>query len=226
MHTALDGHRVAVTSETLNLSRPATSTVTAVVENSRQEFTAGTRAFGDSYAALSRVSLDEEYSFQQGRLRVGVGFGLTGAVCVAVWGKDRSSIVTHLYGDATAEDAVALFDRFIVGETTIGQPTLVPRDPATTPFIDAPTVAKELPDLGLLLIARLTPMQARSLPTWAGTPVRGGELFVGDVGTPRMRFVLVHRNAVTTVMPRHSLLSDLDRILSDLGALDISWLSQ
>ena len=122
----------------------------------------------------------------------------------------------------TAADAIALFDRFILWETASGEATLIPKDPAGTPFIDAPVIYKEVPDLGLLIVAPLTREKARALPRWSGTPVDGGELFAADLMTSRMRFVLVSENAVTTIMPKHSVF-DETRSLAEINALGVAW---
>jgi hypothetical protein len=138
--------------------------------------------------------------------------------------QERSSLTANLYGNASAGDAIALFDQFVLSETESGEAILMPKDVHETAFEDAPMVAKEVPDLGLFNISKLTPAKARGLPKWSGTQVRGGELFVEDTDSPRMRFVLVNGSSVTTIMPKLPLARD-SQAVSELAELQVGWAS-
>lgn len=174
-------------------------------------------------AATLNLSFSEQYAFQRGSLRLAPGVDWTGQpMCMAAWQGKRLSVMTHIYGTSAPAAIIDLFSDFSLGEVADGEVTLIPEDGTETRFEDLPVIAKEVPDLGLLVINALTPQSARLLPSWGGTAVRGGELFVADTGEPRMRFVLVNQSSVTTIMPRHALLGR-PRFVEELAELDVSW---
>ncbi len=225
-HTTLDGGRASITSTDLDLSRDATSSAVFVLNsarNQRSEVTVGTIDFGRQYVLRPGVPLTDAYALQGGTLRVGVGDGVVNGVCAVLWEGQKWSATTHLYGGATARDAIDLFSRFSLSETSdslivspIDQRAAVAEAPAR--------LLKEVPGLGLVEVNKLTPAQMRLLPSWKGAAVRGGELFVEDEGLPSFSFVLAGQNAVTVIMPRHDDYNrDQDAFIASLSDLTVMW---
>lgn len=206
-HLALDGRHATVASETADLAGAASSVGIFRVDGKRQEFTAGTRELIDALTGIHGVPVVEEFSFQGGTLVLHRGASLAGPVCVTTWLADGAAVMTAFYNEVSTAQAVAQLNRFQFGvDATTRAATVTPRNPAATPIEDAAVIAKDVSNLGLLVIAPLTRAQARALPRWRGTRVRGGELFVDAPGAREMHFILANDSSVTTVMPKHSLL--------------------
>lgn len=127
-HTALDGSRVNIRSRGLDLSKPASSiAVAALPKFGRKDIKTGGRPFGAWLAKVFRVTLNEEYAYQSGTLRVGESYLPAGRILFAVWEGVSSSVATELYNDASASDAVALFENFALSESPSGDAIVTPR---------------------------------------------------------------------------------------------------
>lgn len=228
VHHALDGSEIVLSGSDFDYSGPVTGVVVALVgrRGEQQEFTVGRRELGATVAELQEVHLDEEYSYSGGRLRIGlrriVEPGVDTVLHLAVWEGTASSIFTHVYGSrAGASDLLALFDLFAITERDT-YTTFLPREPASTPFeAEGPTLAKQLPGIGLAVVQKLTPKVAQRVPRWLGTPVAGGELFTERRDGRLIQFVLVGDTALTTLLPAKD--ADLDPLVRQLRDFAVSW---
>jgi hypothetical protein len=174
-------------------------------------------------AALHEVPRVEEFAYVGGQLSLYRGESRAGRVCVIVWEGSASSAITAVYGDVSSNAALDLLSRFDLQDHRRARiATVTPRDRSASPLEDAPVLAKEVPDLGLIVVAPLTKKQARALPRWKGTSVRGGELFQDALGTPRMHFLIANQTSVATIMPKHSLLKG-DTVPPALEEIEIAW---
>ncbi len=189
---SLDGSVVSVKSDR-SLDGTYTSVGVAELKNlgiKYQELTAGPRDLGETMAMDPHIALgmrlDEEYSFQGGRLRIGAGTQPVGSdgdeyweqgpdgigrptpIRFGVWEGDAYSVHTQRYG-GEANHLIAVFHEFEISETAEGV-SCKPKDYPATTFIDGPRVLKDIPELGLLSIAQLTSTTAKRLPRHRGTP--------------------------------------------------------
>lgn len=202
IHRALDDRRFRLAGA-LNLDQPFTSVVEVVIGGRVHELTAGPAGLGDDVAAASGVTrLDEELSYQGGRLRLGRARHYDGVtrlvedVLCVVWQGARYCLVTHLYG-GTAADALALLRTMRIVEHEDG----VALTPSGGSFAGPATVIKQVPRLGLLELSPLTARHTRTLPSWQGVATRAGELFRDTLGDGSPYFVLAGRDTWATVLP-------------------------
>lgn len=227
-HTALDGSIVEI-SGPVDLSQPATSIAVANIQGVFQEFTSGRTGLGDRIAAeLDIAEFDESYVYQDGTLRLGSVLQTDpssmaqATVRLGVWQGKLFEVFTVSYGGASS-DLVAIFGYFTISEQEYGV-VLTPSDAAATPFETAakmaPNLVKHVPDLGLLDVKQLTPESSSELPTWAGTSVAGGELFVeNDDDAPFL--VLVGDTSITVALP--DLLENLDLTTKSMATITAAW---
>lgn len=226
-HRVLDRSTVTLDLPGLDTSQPASSAVRAVFPRGRrQEFTAGSLELGLQMATLLGLELREEYALQGGRLRVGSGSVFDRDIglerhAIGVWEGDSSSIYTVLYGNVDASDFIELFNLFVVRQEEASAPSFIPRRPRETPFEDSPTLLKQIPQLGLLQVRQLTMRTARHLPSWPGTRVRGGELFVSRPGRLEGYFTLVGDSSVAIISPESTCNSDYG--VTRVAQIQTSW---
>jgi hypothetical protein len=223
-HVALDGSEVTISMEA-DLSGDPSIVGVFDVSGYQREFTAGHLELGQWAAKLgSGVKLTESYGHQRGVLRIGsriVSNNLYDGedrVWVGVWEGKHSSLVTQLFNLEDSSDVVSLFDAFEIRE--LPRPcelTLKPKDPRVVAD-GLPTVAKEVPNVGLLEINRITSQMLRSVPKHSGTPVRGGELFFAEAPA---HFLLLGQTTSTTVVPDPG--TGHDDVASRLETLTVSW---
>ncbi|MGH9890788.1 MAG: hypothetical protein ACREA0_02135 [bacterium] len=226
-HLAADGGRVVIGGP-VDLSKPSTSVFVASFGGRKHEFTTGPFAFGQSVAAEFAVALDEEYSFQGGRLRLGSAVqvfppdGFEYLLHLGVWEGTSWSLETGFYeGDLSY--MIALFDQFTILERTHGL-VVGPKDPAITPIDEGralqPRLLKVVPGLGLLEVQQRTSDVEGGLPNWVGSSVAGGELFRDGERFGRHWFILVGETAVTVIDPDQV---PEQSLLSRLSAVTVSW---
>lgn len=202
VHRALDGRRYRLTSS-LDLSAPCTSVVEVSAGARVHELTAGVAALGEELAAAAGASLEEELSYQGGRLRLGrasrydPAVRLSETVLVAVWQGRQYCLVTQLYGGSPA-DVLALLRRLPITEHDDG---IALGTGAGVRLSRPASVLKQVPGLGLLEITQLTPELARTLPRWRGVSTAAGELFRDELGDGTPYFVLAGRDTWATVVP-------------------------
>jgi hypothetical protein len=195
------------------------------VSGHQREFTVGNLELGEWAAReVSGVTLTESYGHQRGVLRIGSRIVRNNLydgderVWVGVWEGKQSSLVTQLFNIRDSSGVVSLFDAFEIRE--LPRPcavTLKSRD-ARVVADGLPLVAKQVPNVGLLEINRITNQMVRSVPRHSGTPVRGGELFFAK--SPA-HFLMLGQTAITTVIPDPG--TGHDDVASRLETLTVSW---
>lgn len=231
VHTALDGSRVRVTAP-YELDAPgSTAFVVADGGSFRQEFGSGDLILGELVASAHGINLNEEYAFQGGRLRIGSTekydeqVRLRYTVRLGVWEGQRYSVKTLIFG-GTSTDLIGLYDLFDIRETSTGV-ILDPRQPRIRLVREgrgAPDIIKPIGGVGLATVFKLTPTAARTIPPWAGKPVRGGELFVRNANIPdRLFLVLVAESAVGYIEPNDS--ASEEALVAGASELTLDWLS-
>lgn len=231
LHTALDGSQVRMTAP-YDLNRPgSTAFIVADGGTFRQEFGSGDLILGELVATAHGITLDEDYAFQGGRLRIGAAekyddqISLRYMMRLGVWEGERHSIKTIIFG-GTSSDIIALYDQFEIRETTTGV-ILNPRKQGLGLVREgqgAPDIIKPIAELGLATVFKLTPSVARTIPPWAGRSVRGGELFVRNADAPdRLFLVLVAETAVAYIQPNDAV-SDV-KLVAGASELTVDWMS-
>ena len=223
-HVALDGSEVTISMEA-DLSGYPSSVGVFDVSGYQREFTAGNLELGQWAAReVSGVTLTESYGHQRGVLRIGsriVSNNLYDGedrVWVGVWEGKQSSLVTQLFNLKDSSEVVSLFAAFEIRE--LPRPcelTLKPMD-ARVVADGLPIVAKEVPNVGLIEINRITNQMIRSVPKHSGTPVRGGELFFAEATA---HFLLLGQTTSTTVLPDPG--TGHDDVASRVETLTVSW---
>lgn len=224
MHLVLDGSSVALDGP-VGLTVPPTNFTRWSIDGRIEDFGTGHRGYAAAaVSSLGTVIFVEEYAFQGGRLRIGTDVLVDRVTLVsterrwAVWEGLNYSMYAGRAGVHSA-DLMALLDRFLFEEESAGL-TLLPKDSQTTQPVRAgtyPHVYKTLPEIGLLTIYQLTNEHLRSLPSWQGQRVQGGELFrleptTLDDGQTQERLALVGATTFTVV--------DVDLQASDAEMLD------
>ncbi|MGH8905703.1 MAG: hypothetical protein ACRD0K_04130 [Egibacteraceae bacterium] len=223
--TAIDGSQVVLQMPGAAVGAPASCMALARVGQRRLDLASGVTAHGARRAAAVGVTLDEEYEYHGGRLRVGsrqarTARGVLDRVRTAVWEGRRHCLSFHLNGAATTSDVLAVLDGLRVDETGGG---ITVREASGDPlwFVDGPSVLKPVKGTGILEVGPLTSRVARWLPRWAGTRVLGGELFVTDPRGPRMHFMLVAGTAFASLVPLRG--ADPDAIADRLASTRVAW---
>jgi hypothetical protein len=213
-----------------------------------RELCSGSLAHADWIANepdFGAVTFREEYDFQGGTLRVGSGpspktpdgaeymylaeDGTRKPVerWLGVWyGKNYSLHSQAEGGPDKAQSLLSIFDQLILSEQPGGLTVQVAGHSQAQ--IYGLAVTQQIPGWFLLDISPLGPDQARSLPSWEGTRVRGGELFRasheahGEEHTIDHDYlVLVTETAVVTVTPLH--LATEATLVAFASNLEASW---
>ena len=228
IHAALDGGLVGIAGP-FDLTNPATSIVVPVVQGRLYEMTSGQRTFGEGIAREFGVLLDEEYAYQEGRLRIGSALvedptnSRENLFNLAVWEGTRSSLVIGSY-EATTSSLIGLLGLLTFAEFKEGL-TVAPVDSKEISLARRggrqPTVAKWVPGLGLLEIWERTAEADLELPPWAGAEVEGGELFAeADLGD-RTLYILVGDTSVSRIYSDQSF--ELKEVTAGLENLLVNW---
>lgn len=204
-HRSLDGTRV-VYQGAFDLTVPFTAVADVAVPGHVAEFSAGIGGFAEQIAGHMGVTdFSDEFSFQGGRLRVGeavvddpVGH-LTDHLVLGVWEGRAHSMFAPLYNVGTS-GMLGLFNSVAITEHADGI-SISPRRELGARFTRSMEVLKGVPELGELIVTRLTRETARVLPAWAGTRVSSGELFHDTMSDGRPYFLMATPTAVVTVLP-------------------------
>jgi hypothetical protein len=231
VHRALDGSLITLTGP-LDLSRPYSSVMRLAFVRRLHELTAVERRFGEDWArSLGVPRLTEEFRLQGGRLRVGEALvrdeslrdfpqqhrrKVAERVMAAVWEGRRHSVCAHFY-HAEPADAIRLFDALRITEHPEGI-ALTPRRGKGATVTETPSLAKDVPGVGLLEITPLNRETARRLPGWSGTRLPTGELFRDAHGDGGVYFVMATPTALVTVLPDEE---EIRRAPARLGALRV-----
>lgn len=230
-HRILDGSLVTLTGA-LDLSRPYSSIMRLAFLKRLHELTAVERRFGEDWARSVGVPrLTEEFRLQGGRLRIGEALvrdeslrdfpehrhkRITERVMAAVWEGRRHAVCAHLY-HAEPADAIRLFDALRITEHPEGL-SLEPKPDRGAAVAETPSIAKDVPGVGLLEITPLNRQTARQLPRWRGTRLPTGELFRDTHGDGGIYFVMATPTAVVTVLPDEE---EVRRAPARLGGLTV-----
>lgn len=222
-HIALDGSVVRFAAP-FDLSIAPVSLMFVRTRSWRCEFTAGIRELGREGATLARVDLSEEYGLQGGRLLIGRSevIGADGSVAphvVGVWEGRTASTITHHFRTDDSLEIIRLFSALEIIEAASDALVLRPQASSGLSVVEPPTLAKTIRGVGICHVFPVTPQSRRMIPSWAGTPVEGGELFRGRAPQGDF-FVLAGPEAITTVSPEAG--SDLDAVTSRLATLRIN----
>jgi hypothetical protein len=227
-HLAIDGSTVTIDARTFNPKFHASSVGVYTINGHWQELTTSYRDFGAAVAADLGLSLTESYLLQGGRLRLGTtsvyfpdmgkGVSQTDLLHLAVWEGRRFSVHTHLY-NGKAHDLIDVFDRFDISEDAAGI-RLEPREPSHVTFAKEPALLRQVPHIGVLQVRPMTPRVARLVPSWRGTAVTGGELFVGR-RAGNLHLVLVGNRSHTLIMRHGEECGHED--LSQIRRMTVDW---
>ncbi|MDQ3381118.1 MAG: hypothetical protein M3546_12515 [Actinomycetota bacterium] len=228
---ALDGGSVEIDSPLGFTTLGATRFLVAQINSRLQEFGASDLPFGDHVAEATSVSLDEEYSVQGGRLRLGSaehseeGFS-TRTFQLGVWSGNVYCVKTFIY-NRPLHELIDVFDAFEIEERGDGVVLTSRRDGVaiTTTVAQVPKVVNNIPGLGLLEVRKLTPSIRNQLPPWQGLHVRGGQLFQeSGRGQQEASVILLGASAVTRVY-RDPALSDeqFDKFIDRASDLIVTW---
>ncbi|WP_203911575.1 hypothetical protein [Rhizocola hellebori] len=204
-HQAVDGFRFRI-SGPFDLGEPFTSTVEMSIAGRRQEFTAGPASLADDVArAVGVEKFDEEFGYQGGALLTArttsydPQIRLTEDRLIAAWRGEHYCVVTQLYRASTA-DLLAVLRTLRIQEHADGL-AIRPDPGAGSAFAGPATLVKQVPGLGLLELAPLTPQHSAQLPSRRGMMTSAGELFRDTLSDGSDYFVLVTADTWLTVMP-------------------------
>jgi hypothetical protein len=227
-HAAIDGGLVEIAGP-VDLRSPPTSVVVAIVAGRQYEFTSGRLGFGETIAAEFGISLDEEYAFQGGRLRVGTALVADptnqreNVFNMAVWEGKNYSLEIGSY-DVASSGLIALFGMLTITETDQGV-TLAPMDANELTLARSggqqPELVKWVPAVGLLEIWQRTAEADVELPPWPGIEVIGGELFVEMKLGGRTLFLLVGETSVTRIYSDEDV--SLNLVTDGLEKVSVGW---
>ncbi len=230
-HTLLSGAIIEFDAP-FNLGDRCTNFANVIMDGEVRQLGSGPLSFAESAArrTLEMVDFEEEYSFQGGRLRFGsapLADPVTGSSVlrqIAVWEGQAHSLKLSKFESSYLE-LMALLDQFTLVETATGL-TANPKDSGKTKFSEnfhPLSALKEISNLGLLHIRQLTDYTARSLPTWRGQQVRGGELYVDNPGTSEVNFYLVGESALTRIRPLPARGISESQTLEHVDQLLVEW---
>jgi hypothetical protein len=211
-YRSLDGHRVTVSGPELDLSFPWSSSMLCLKGSIPFGFQSGlANNWEHLMIDFPRFAFEESYSYQGGQLRIGSApvdagvdpelTGTGGAYRIWLWywqGTQFSlAFIVNRVIEGERPDFIEAFETFDLAETHEGI-TMVPRSPSEVATTNV-EVVKEVPPLGLLTI--LDSASASELvPSWTGTPVAGGELFVSELSDALPAFFLLVGTTATTVI--------------------------
>lgn len=217
-YVALDGEAVEIDSS-LDLGSESCNAGVEIrsLAVKYQHFVSGPLGFARHHALSPNLSngtkLDQEFSFQNGTLRLGSGDqiagedgayygsnGHPGRVQWAVWEGNAHSLLTFRYTASGDFDLLAVLQNFQLNESSDGI-SAIPIDRGNSLYISGPKITVDVPDFALLDARQLTPKEARELPKGRGTKVRGGELFVAHKDDHHKYLVLVGETTVTNIHP-------------------------
>lgn len=221
-HWVLDGSVVEMESPDLDLATTEASSRMEVAFGDLQIMVAvGGVSFAEWYLSSSTgIALTESLKVTTGRISYGARFdaALQETHLAMMWQGDATSLASF---GINVEPEVLLAtlnrldlkesDRSLLVEIAEGSGGVIRR---------SPDLAKHVDGLGMLLVERLTAQRARGLPSWSGTKVAGGELFI-DRRNDSAVLKLITSTALGTVMPGSAL--ELEVVADALSRLLITW---
>ena len=189
----------------LDFSRPGTSLVEIGGVGRNQQFACGTISFGEwSATEVGVTEFTEEYTFQEGSLRIGSAVikdspESKGVLAhMGVWEGYQYSVKTQVLGGDTSS-VLYLFGLLNIVEGALGV-RLEPRNGASILRMGSyvPRLLKVIPDIAVVTVRERAP--DASLPDWSGSEVSGGELFVKRE-RPALSLLLVGESTLTSIVP-------------------------
>jgi hypothetical protein len=199
VHVAADGSTVtfdAAIETTVDLASVATSSVRYQDAGFVRELTTAPVAAVD----LLPFTIDERYAYAGGEVRIGHRTETDPSIrsrrddTAATWRGARHAMVV-IESSGTPDAMLAVLESLTIEERPEGLALRSDRLlPATTKLV------KELPGIGLAEVAPLVPEVARGLPRWAGTEVRGGELYRDEARPGAPVLLLVGETTSTTLL--------------------------
>lgn len=202
-YTFLTGDRVSVEFTAVDLSRTATMGQPVTYQDWSFELLVGSPELGDVMAAENTgVDLDTAYSVSGGQLRTGAGRWIDEhenvfVARLGVWTKDAWSVLAHLYGPSTDADLLELFSGL---QPTVLETGVVVELGESVRVLESGYLAQQIPDIGILELLPATDDVLLSIPSVAGAPVAGGELF-RDTRTDPPTPVLVASSCIARIHP-------------------------
>lgn len=244
VHTAIDGNSVEIDAPTTEVPLPFSSEGVILVEASDHSFCSGLRNHGETVAvepSFGAVSLDYEYHFQGGRLRIGSGplpptaeddvymsREPDGSIVpterwVAVWEGQEFSFHTQTMGGPSQQTRLLnLLNRFTIREQVGG--IVLGGNGGAAKYSQGPSVTKVVPGLASFDCLPRNSQTEKKVPRWGGTKVRGGQLYVAKRDTPYMYFVLAGESAITWIHPEGEGRRNNDYFLEHVSEAQIRWL--
>ncbi len=217
-HVAADGSIVSFDAP-IDLGSVATSSVRYQDTSFIRELTTAPLAAVDSLP----FAIEEGYSYAGGEVRIGHRTETDPSIrshrleAAAIWrGTTHALLVIEVGG--SAESLLAVLETLELHEHPEGLAVEAPQLlPATTKLV------KELPGIGLAEVSPLVPEVARSLPSWGGTEVRGGELYQDEARPGAPVLVLVGPTSATTLLLDGGTTESADTATDRSAELLITW---
>lgn len=232
-HRSLHGQLAVLGGDGVDLSQGWSSWAEVSGFGGQHHLGAGDGRFAEGYFAYQKIAVSEEYSVAGGSLRVG-GLELAGrsgrpgtTQQIGAWSGPINSMVLASPGDS--KFLIELLDAFEITDTPEGV-TAIPRTGSGVRFTRVPWVVKTIPGIGGVTVQPLTGDVLQSVPSYRGTAVVGGELFVNrsegqQIGKrfkpPTTTFVLVSETAKATIGP-DSRVPEAD-LVGALSRLTVQW---
>ncbi len=122
-------------------------------------------------------------------------------VHMAIWA--GAVFTLHTFQNGGEVDALREFFESISIIETVSGIKVTPRGESGLAFVEGPWTIVDLPSLGALEIAQMTAWRRREMPSYAGTPVESGDLYVSRRDTPdgRAFYAIVNETAFATFLP-------------------------
>lgn len=235
VYKTLDDHTITVSGPDLDLSLPWTASILYLRDAASFGFQSGPIGhWSHLMVHYPDFAFSESYGYQSGTLQLGSapasgeasstsrGSSSTNRIWLGYWEGTYHSLaaVANSVPEGIRPDLLGWFETFDLSDSPEG----VTLDPRTSEGVQvrSPEVVKELPTVGLLSIMDVA--QASSLiPSWMGTPVEGGELFLSKVADFPEFFVLVGESALTVIQPIEDDVLETPERMYALEHLVVGW---
>ena len=204
------------------------------------QFTSAASGYAETLALDPRVgrgvTLIHEVEIQNGPLRIWSGlqpiepdgeeYGeaaaegkpRTARVHFAGWSAQGFDLLAVRYS-GEPEQFLVLLNEFTLAATPEGL-TCTPKT-RRFQFVQPASIIADVSGLGVLEIFELAGNKAKSVPRFRGTPVEGGEIFVGSRNTPQQYFMHVSKSTVSYLSPYDA--GQPQAALDYLGEAQIAW---
>lgn len=201
-HVTATGGEVSMSLPGFPLEKPATSHVIAMIDEDRQEFVTGTRRFA-RWAAEHAAGLDLTLSYRMagGRLLAGSApaEGARDQMHTAVAWIGRRWSVYMFSANGSPESLIEVLSLVDLDEERDGL-TLHPKA-RDLRWEEPAQLTKAVPSLGLFDVAPMHAAVRRRIPRWAGTPARGGEVYVDRSNPDQTVYTVANSTSATRLLP-------------------------